>query len=92
MRHLVSSVAALLAGAAFFSAQAAGASSYTMADYGRVSKIDAHLHLHNAGPAFMEAARRQRFRRRSPLTLDVLVRALLVGGATSTRPGPRSYR
>lgn len=68
MRLLVSSVAALLAGAAFFSAQAAGTSSYTMADYGRVLKIDAHLHLHNAGPAFMEAARRQRFK---ALTINV---------------------
>ena len=67
MRSLVSSVAALLAGAAFFSAQAAEP-SYTMADYGRVVKIDAHLHLHNPDPAFMAAARRQNFK---ALTINV---------------------
>ena len=61
-------VAALLAGAAFFSAGAADASSYTMADYGRVSKIDVHLHLHNPAPAFMAAAKRQNFR---VLTINV---------------------
>ncbi len=53
MRFFVSSVAALLAGAAFFSAHAAEAPSYTMADYARVPKIDVHLHLHNAAPAFI---------------------------------------
>ncbi|MBW8844795.1 MAG: amidohydrolase family protein [Burkholderiales bacterium] len=68
MRHLVSSVAALLAGVAFFSAHAAGAASYTMADYGRVVKIDAHLHLHNPAPAFMAAAKRQNFK---VLTINV---------------------
>lgn len=68
MRNLVSSVAALLAGAAFFSAHAADAPSYTMADYARVPKIDAHLHLHNAAPAFMQAARRQSFK---VLTINV---------------------
>jgi hypothetical protein len=62
MRTLVSSVAALLAGAAFFSARAADVPSYTMADYARVAKIDVHLHLHNPGPAFMQAAKRQNFR------------------------------
>lgn len=39
-----------------------------MADYGRVQKIDVHLHLHDAAPAFMEAARRQNFR---VLTINV---------------------
>jgi len=58
MRHLVSSVAALLAGAAFLPAQAADP-RYTMADYGRVVKIDAHMHLHNPDPAFMAAAKGQ---------------------------------
>lgn len=67
MRLLVSSVAALLAGAAFFSAQAAK-SSYTMADYTHVEKIDVHLHLHNAAPAFMQAAQRQKFK---VLTINV---------------------
>ncbi|RZL39138.1 MAG: amidohydrolase [Rubrivivax sp.] len=59
MRNLVSSIAALLVGAAFLPALAAGPASYTMADYGRVVKIDAHLHLHNPDPAFMAAAKRQ---------------------------------
>ncbi|MGQ3053719.1 MAG: hypothetical protein ACT6S0_18235 [Roseateles sp.] len=67
MRHLVSSFAALLAGAVFSNAAAADA-SYTMADYGRVVKIDAHLHLHNVAPAFMAAARRQNFK---ALTINV---------------------
>lgn len=67
MRTFVSSVAALLVGAAFSSAQAAEA-RYTMADYGRVVKIDAHLHLHNAAPAFMAAAKRQNFK---VLTINV---------------------
>jgi hypothetical protein len=39
-----------------------------MADYGRVVKIDAHLHLHNPDPAFMAAARRQNFK---ALTINV---------------------
>jgi hypothetical protein len=68
MKPLVSSVAALLAGAAFFSAHAADASSYTMADYARVAKIDVHLHLHNDAPAFMQAAKRQNFK---VLTINV---------------------
>ena len=68
MTNLVSSVAALLAGAAFFSAAHAAEPSYTMADYGRVAKIDAHLHLHNANPAFMAAAKRQNFK---VLTINV---------------------
>lgn len=68
MRHLVSSVAALLAGVAFFSAQAAEPKPYTMADYGRVVKIDTHLHLHNPDPAFMAAAKRQNFK---VLTINV---------------------
>jgi predicted TIM-barrel fold metal-dependent hydrolase len=59
MKNWVSSVAALLAGAAFFSASAADAPSYTMADYGRVVKVDVHMHLHNPAPAFMAAAKRQ---------------------------------
>jgi hypothetical protein len=67
MSNLVSSVAALLAGAAFFSAQAAEP-SYAMADYGRVAKIDVHLHLHNPDPAFMQAAKRQNFK---VLTINV---------------------
>jgi predicted TIM-barrel fold metal-dependent hydrolase len=56
--------AALLVGAA----AAAPSSSYTMADYARVAKIDAHLHLHNPDPAFVEAARRQGFK---VLTINV---------------------
>ena len=62
MHTSVFSLAVLLAGTIPFSADAADASSYTMADYASVAKIDAHLHLHNAAPAFMEAARRQNFK------------------------------
>lgn len=68
MRTFVSSVAALLAGAAFFSAHAADVPSYTMADYAHVAKIDVHLHLHNPGPAFMQAAKHQKFK---VLTINV---------------------
>ena len=68
MRPFAFSVAVLLSGSAFFSAHAAGQSSYTMADYARVAKIDAHMHLHDAAPAFMEAARRQNFK---VLTINV---------------------
>jgi Amidohydrolase len=68
MRHLVSTVAALLAGAAFLPALAAGLKPYTMADYGRVEKIDAHMHLHSAAPAFLQAAKRQNFK---VLTINV---------------------
>lgn len=68
MSNLVSSVATLLAGVAFFSAQAAEFKPYTMADYTRVVKIDAHLHLHSANPAFMAAAKRQNFK---VLTINV---------------------
>jgi predicted TIM-barrel fold metal-dependent hydrolase len=67
MSSLVSSVAALLAGAAFFPAFAAEP-RYSMADYARVAKVDTHLHLHNPSPAFMEAARRQNFK---VLTINV---------------------
>lgn len=38
------------------------AARYTMADYAHVPKIDAHVHLHNADPAFVRAAARQGFR------------------------------
>ncbi len=68
MRSIAFSALALLAGAVFFSAQAAGPARYTMADYERVEKIDAHLHLHNADPAFMAAAQRQKFK---VLTINV---------------------
>lgn len=67
MRNLLSLLAALLAGAAFSGAVAAEP-SYTMADYERIVKIDAHLHLHNVNPAFMAAARRQNFK---ALTINV---------------------
>jgi Amidohydrolase len=67
MRNLLSLLAALLAGAAF-SAAVAAESSYTMADYERVGKVDVHLHLHNPAPAFMAAAKRQNFK---ALTINV---------------------
>lgn len=67
MRSLVSSFAALLAGAAFSTAHAVEP-SYTMADYGRVVKVDVHMHLHNPSPAFMKAAQAQNFK---VLTINV---------------------
>ena len=68
MRNLLSVFAALLAGAALSPATAKELTTYTMADYGRVVKIDAHLHLHNPDAAFMAAARRQNFK---ALTINV---------------------
>jgi len=62
MQSIVSSLAVLLAGAVSFSAQAADNASYTMADYAQVPKIDVHLHLHEAAPAFLESAKRQNFK------------------------------
>jgi predicted TIM-barrel fold metal-dependent hydrolase len=47
---------------------AADGARYTMADYAKVAKIDAHMHLHNAESGFIEAARRQNFR---VLTINV---------------------
>ena len=49
-------------------ALAAGETRYTMADFATVPKIDAHVHLHNADPAFVDAARRLRFK---VLTINV---------------------
>ncbi|WP_255511724.1 hypothetical protein [Mitsuaria sp. TWR114] len=49
-------------------ATAAGEDRYTMADFAKVPKIDAHVHLHNADPAFVDAARRLGFR---VLTINV---------------------
>jgi predicted TIM-barrel fold metal-dependent hydrolase len=64
---LVCSALALAAGAPAHAA-APGAQTYTMADYDRVVKIDAHVHLHNSSRSFIEAARRQRFK---VLTINV---------------------
>ena len=50
------------------SAAGAAPGSYSMADYDHVEKIDAHMHLHNPDPAFMQAARRERFK---VLTINV---------------------
>jgi hypothetical protein len=49
-------------------ARAAERARYTMADYAKVAKIDAHMHLHNAESSFVEAARRENFR---VLTINV---------------------
>ena len=59
-----------LALAAAFLVGGAGAApaTYTMADYARVVKIDAHMHLHNPEASFIEAARRQNFK---VLTINV---------------------
>jgi hypothetical protein len=45
-----------------FGAVAAAPASYTMADFDRVEKIDAHLHLHNDATAFMKLARKDKFK------------------------------
>ena len=55
--------AAFLAGGA-----SAAPATYSMADYARVAKIDAHMHLHNPEASFIEAARRQNFK---VLTINV---------------------
>ncbi|WP_343630798.1 amidohydrolase family protein [Roseateles sp.] len=47
---------------------AAAEARYTMADFDKVTKIDAHVHLHNADPAFIDAARKLRFK---VLTINV---------------------
>jgi Amidohydrolase len=57
--RLMSALAAATLGA---TAVAAEPARYTMADFARVSKIDAHVHLHNPDPAFVQAAARQGFR------------------------------
>lgn len=57
--QLLAAVAALLAGAA---TAGPSASSYGMADFERVEKIDAHVHLHEASPEFVRAARRRGFK------------------------------
>jgi predicted TIM-barrel fold metal-dependent hydrolase len=57
-----SCLAAALLAATVVAAAAEPPARYTMADYARVAKIDAHVHLHNADPAFVQAARRQRFK------------------------------
>ena len=41
---------------------------YTAADFAKVPKIDTHVHLHNAEPGFIEAARRENFK---VLTINV---------------------
>lgn len=45
-----------------------GEARYTMADFAKVPKIDAHVHLHNADPAFVDAARKLGFK---VLTINV---------------------
>jgi len=42
--------------------------TYTLGDFDRVAKIDAHMHLHDAGTGFVEAARREHFQ---VLTINV---------------------
>ncbi|MDH0863322.1 amidohydrolase family protein [Mitsuaria sp. GD03876] len=49
-------------------AEKAGEARYTMADFAKVPKIDAHVHLHNADPAFLDAARKLGFK---VLTINV---------------------
>jgi predicted TIM-barrel fold metal-dependent hydrolase len=43
-------------------------SHYALADFAKVAKIDAHMHLHNPEAGFIEAARRQNFK---VLTINV---------------------
>ncbi len=62
-------MAAAMGGAAgALAAPASGEARYTMADFATVPKIDAHVHLHNADPAFIDAARRLGFK---VLTINV---------------------
>lgn len=55
-------LASALAIANVATAASAAAKPYTMADFARVPKIDAHVHLHNHDPAFVEAAQRLKFK------------------------------
>jgi hypothetical protein len=59
---IASTLAALLL--PIFGAALAGpaAASYTMADFDKVEKIDAHMHLHNDARAFMRLARKDKFK------------------------------
>ena len=66
-RRALACAALTLIAVAINGASAAPA-TYSMADYDRVEKIDAHVHLHNASPAFMLAARREHFK---VLTINV---------------------
>jgi hypothetical protein len=61
-------VARPAAAAAPSDAKPATGARYTMADFDKVTKIDAHVHLHNADPAFIDAARKLRFK---VLTINV---------------------
>jgi len=59
---------ALSAALAASSAQAAPEAHYTLADFDKVAKIDAHMHLHNPESSFIDAARRLNFK---VLTINV---------------------
>jgi predicted TIM-barrel fold metal-dependent hydrolase len=63
---VISLAFALLAAAPVRAADAPA--HYTMADYARVEKIDAHMHLHSADPGFVHAAQQERFK---VLTINV---------------------
>jgi len=58
-RTLLSSLSLAMACTA---AGAQAEATYALADFDKVAKIDAHLHLHDAGPGFVEAARRENFK------------------------------
>jgi predicted TIM-barrel fold metal-dependent hydrolase len=71
VRSLLASLASALSAALSLPAPAAPAAApapYGMGDFTRVEKIDAHMHLHNADPGFIEAARRLGFK---VLTINV---------------------
>jgi len=70
LRHIARPALGLILCAALAPTLAAPADTarYTMADYAKVAKIDAHMHLHNAESGFVEAARRENFR---VLTINV---------------------
>jgi Amidohydrolase len=57
---VVSLVGALLAAAPLRAADAPA--HYTMADYARVEKIDAHMHVHSADPGFVRFAQQEHFK------------------------------
>ena len=59
MKRFIALIAVSLTAA---SAPSLAADSYTMADFAKVPKIDAHLHLHSTSPIFIEQARKDNFR------------------------------
>jgi len=62
MRPICARAALALAMGLAVIAPAMAAEHYTMQDYGRVQKIDVHMHLHSDQPGFVQHARREKFK------------------------------